>query len=360
MRKFIVLPLLVLLAACTERTAVGPDGDPGFVAAKGGIPGPPKKDKPPPDEEPPAADPADPAIAFNTYGRETGYCLRVMNDDGSNDTRLICGSGGGMILPSWSPYGTSLAFVNRETQYELWRMDVAVVNGVPQGSKELPLATCAWDPAWSPVGVPSLGGKEVIAYQAIGQDTDCRKDELRYVCADANGAADDCSGTLHTTASGAAVRYPAWSPDATKIAFVESRDPNGSHGWRIQIKDLGTLVDELVFDGEGEFWEIWDLDWSRDGGCLAFSAASARNKRRSNRHVYTLSVSDAPKSCEPGLTQIIEGGSGVAWSPNDGSLVVKSGGDLVKVNLTDYSTETLRRGGFHPDWWRNPPPAPVP
>ena len=36
MRKFIVLPLLVLLAACTERTAVGPDGDPGFVAAKGG------------------------------------------------------------------------------------------------------------------------------------------------------------------------------------------------------------------------------------------------------------------------------------------------------------------------------------
>ena len=41
MRKFIVLPLLVLLAACTERTAVGPDGDPGFVAAKGGIPGPP-------------------------------------------------------------------------------------------------------------------------------------------------------------------------------------------------------------------------------------------------------------------------------------------------------------------------------
>ena len=36
MRKLIVLPLLVLLAACTERTAVGPDGDAGLVAAKGG------------------------------------------------------------------------------------------------------------------------------------------------------------------------------------------------------------------------------------------------------------------------------------------------------------------------------------
>lgn len=275
-----------------------------------------------------------------------------MNDDGSNDTRLICGSGGGMILPSWSPDGTSLAFVNRETQYELWRMDVAVVDGVPQVSiPPLKLATCAWDPAWSPVGVPSLGGKEVIAYQAIGQDENCRKDELRFVCADAN---DSCSGILHTTASGAAVRYPAWSPDATEIAFVE--------GWRIQIQDLSTdpwTVDK-VFDSEGEFWEIWDLDWSRDGDCLTFSAASARSKRRSTRHVYTLSVSDAqPKSCEQGFTQIIEG-SGAAWSPDGGSLVVRISGDLVKINLTDYSTEMLRRGGFRADWRRHPPPLPAP
>ncbi len=34
MRKFIVLPLLVLLAACTERTAVGPDGPDGPAFAK--------------------------------------------------------------------------------------------------------------------------------------------------------------------------------------------------------------------------------------------------------------------------------------------------------------------------------------
>ena len=126
-------------------------------------------------------------------------------------------------------------------------------------------------------------------------------------------------------------------PDATKIAFVESRHPDGIHGWRIQIKDLSTLTLDatLAFDGEGEFgefWEIHDLDWSRDGDCLAFSAASAGNKRRSSRHVYTLRLSQAePNSCEPSLTQIIEG-SGAAWSPDDGSLVVKSGGGTTWVH----------------------------
>ena len=345
MRKFIVLPLLVLLAACTERTAVGPEGDPGFVAAKGGKKGPPTPEEPD----------ADPAIAFGTYdGRKNGdgYCLRVMNDDGSNDTRLICGSG--VLSPSWSPDGGSLAFVKRwyvSGEYELWRMDVtADDHGVPVGSDTTLLATCAGQPAWSPVPAP-VAGVQVIAYPEHGYSSKCRNNVLNYVTTDGGTPV-----TLYTATVGVNVGFPAWSPDATKIAFVESRDPDGSHGWRIQIKDLSTLPITLVFDGAGElgeFWEIWDLDWSRGGDCLAFSAASAGNKRRSTRHVYTLRLSESDRnSCEPGLTQIIEG-SGVAWSPDDGSLVVTSGGELVRVSLSDYSTETLRKGGFHPDWRRS-------
>ncbi len=350
MRKFIVLPLLVLLAACTERTAVGPDGDPGFVAAKGGIPGPPDKDRPP-EDEPPAV----PAIAFNTYGRETGYCLRVMNDDGSNDTRLICGSG--VLSPSWSPDGGSFAFVKRTDNIdvpgkpELWRMDVTVDDdGVPVWSGQTVLATCAGDPAWSPVGVPALGG-EVVAYSETGDPKNCDRNLLRYVTTGVGTPV-----TLYTAAEGVSVSFPAWNPDATEIAFVEVKQlPSGQNVRRINILYLPVTDSptvDIVFDGGDQFWEIWDLDWSRAGDCLAFSAASAK-KRRSKRHVYTLRVS-ADGSCESGLTQIIEG-SGAAWSPNanDESLVVRSGGDLVKVNLMDSSTETLRRGGFHPDWRRS-------
>ena len=129
------------------------------------------KDEPPeePPEEPPVADPA---IAFNTYGRETGYCLRVMNDDGSNDTRLICGSG--VLSPSWSPDGGSFAFVKRWNDIlvpgepELWRMDIEVKDGVPQITSASRLATCAGDPAWSPVDVPALESKVVVAYSEDG------------------------------------------------------------------------------------------------------------------------------------------------------------------------------------------------
>lgn len=346
MRKFIVLPLLVLLAACTEHTTVGPDGDPGLVAAKGGTKGPPDKDKPP--EEPPDPD-ADPAIAFNTYGRETGYCLRVMNDDGSNDTRLICGSG--VLSPSWSPDGGSLAFVKRyddiagSGQPELWRMNVTVdVDGVPVWSDPKPLATCAGQPAWSPVAV---GEVQVIAYAEAGYG--CQHNVLRYVTTDGN---PPLGTLLYEAASGVWVSFPAWKGDATKIAFVETEFLDDQNVWRIKIiHDLSTQTAVPVLDDpEHLFTEIWDLDWSRAGDCLAFSASSAR-KKRSKRHVYTLSVGTTGP-CASELTQIIEG-SGAAWSPDDESLVVKSGGDLVRVYLNDHRTETLRRGGFGPDWRRS-------
>ena len=74
-----------------------------------------------------------------------------MNDDGSNDARLICGSG--VLSPSWSPEGGSLAFVKRWNNIEfpgepeLLRMDVTVVDdGVPVLSNPEVLATCAGGP----------------------------------------------------------------------------------------------------------------------------------------------------------------------------------------------------------------------
>ena len=192
---------------------------------------------------------------------------------------------------------------------------------------------------WSPI--PKTGYSE-----------SCHSNLLRYVTT--NGVTVT-KGTLYAAADpGVRVSFPAWSGDATKIAFVESQLLSGQNVWRINILDLALETVITVLDGPNYlFTEIWDLDWSRGGDCLAFSAASAK-KRRSKRHVYTLGLEAQPNSCNPGLTQIIEGGSGVAWSPHDESLVVRSGGDLVKVNPMDSSTETLRPGGFEPDWRRNP------
>ncbi|MCH7490429.1 MAG: hypothetical protein IID05_07010, partial [Gemmatimonadetes bacterium] len=162
---------------------------------------------------------------------------------------------------------------------------------------------------------------------------------------------------LYTAAQGVRVSFPAWKGDATKIAFVETEFLDDQNVWRINILDLALETTVItVLDGPAYlFTEIWDLDWSRAGDCLAFSAGSASGKRRSSRHVYTLCDVSAVQGGSPGpvLTQIIEGGSGVAWSPDDLSLVVNSGGELVEVSLRDYSTETLRKGGFYLDWQRS-------
>ena len=357
MRKFIVLPLLVLLATCTEQTAVGPDGDAGFVAAKGGKKGPPTPEEPN----------ADPAIAFVTYdGRKKGdgYCLRVMNNDGSNDTRLICGSL--VSYPSWSPDGRSLAFERTGTiggEHELWRMDITgdVDGGVPVWSEQGPLATCAGQPAWSPVN----NGVQVIAYIEASYSDNCHRNLLRYVTTGGGTPV-----TLYTAAEGVSVSFPAWSPDASSIAFVELDKGSGQNVWSIKILHLPVKdepVVDIVFPGEDQFTEIWALDWSRSwkGDHLAFTAWTAASGKGHVSHVYTLAVSQPQGGTWEGgtLTQVIEGRFGVAWSPNDEFLVVKSGRDLVKVNLLtdDYSTETLRPGGFEPDWRRrNPPPASAP
>ena len=360
MRKLIVLPLLVLLAGCADQATVGPEGLDGgdVLAAKGGNHG-----KPP--EEPPPANP-DPAIAFNTYGRNTGYCVRVMNADGSNDTRLICGSGA--LYPSWSPPeggSMSIAFTKRwgtiqnNGEYELWRLDATVVGGVPQWSEVGPLATCAGEPAWSPGLVPALG-VEVIAYPEASYAENCRNNVLSYVPASGCGT-EPCAGALlHQAPLGVRVSAPTWSPDAASIAFIvqtpDETDPPGD--WSIKILDIATPATSLVFPGGDQYREIWDLEWSRSNGTgdrLAFSAAvpsGTGRKGRTTRYVYTLEVSRVGGSWTAGaLTQVIKG-TDAAWSPDNAKLLVNSGGDLVTVDLADYSTEMLRDGGFHPDWRR--------
>ncbi|KPK77108.1 MAG: hypothetical protein AMS25_16990 [Gemmatimonas sp. SM23_52] len=362
MRKIALISLLAFLVACADEAPVAPDQQHvgNVMAAKGG-------NKPP---EAPSS--ADPAIAFFTYSREYEYSIRVMNEDGSNNTRLIWGDG--VIDPSWKP-GTpgegSMAYTKRRGTesgyYELWRMDVRVDGGVLVAESSGPLAECAGEPAWSPVGVGWASGKEVIAYVeqgyncAPGAHSNPTSYELRYVCAEGDGT---CGGTLHTALEGVRINYAAWSPDASGIAFVESGRIGDENVWWIKILDLGTSPPTVseVFTTEGTgLHEVWYLDWSRVGDRLAFSAhgmtaggEKGKGKPKVRSYVYTLDVTpNGEGGWTPGtLTQLIEG-SGVTWWPDDQYLVVSQAWDLLKVDAaTGTIVATLSDCGAAPDMKR--------
>jgi hypothetical protein len=88
--------------------------------------------------------PANPAIATSIDG--TQDTLKVMNADGSNLTTVYNAPNVCSFSPSWSPLGAgtqinpySIAF----SQCTLRVIDVAVVNGVPQGLNAQILADAA-------------------------------------------------------------------------------------------------------------------------------------------------------------------------------------------------------------------------
>ncbi|MFQ5910958.1 MAG: TolB family protein [Thermoplasmata archaeon] len=281
-------------------------------------------------EEPPA----DPAIAY-----QHSTSLMVMNADGSRQTAIYTNSelSG---HPSWSPDGTSIAFriyIPDRGNPTLWRIDVTVVDDVPQGSNLYMLAEGVGVHAWSPAG-------DVIAFasrRAIGSG---ENRELRTV--PATGGPETL---LYTAPEGSWVRYPTWRSDASQIAFDEwdtTQQPYQNY-----LKVL-TLADSSVTTILGPSEDCFcDLDWAKTKDTLAYGAGQIA--------IYTLDLTEQNPT-----PQFVVGSEtkGVSWSPDDGKIVhgkgdFSNGGRLKGryVWTYDFATEEgekLAKGVF-PDWSRS-------
>ena len=354
MRKFIVLPLLVLLAACTERTAVGPEGDPGFVAAKGGKGkggggggGGGGGDEPlPPDLA---------AIVFARGG------LVVMNADGSNETLVYDWSG--VATPSWSWDGTGIVF-HQTTDQGDWirRIELTVNGGDVQMMGEVsdlfqcvdyfgtPRANC--HPAWSPAA------DEIAVADGMSKPA-----QIHIISADLGISVDVYTAPATPSPSEwdpnhvsyNAVRWPTWNSAGDKLAFVEDgladEECTGSSGG-VCIRVI-ERQDDTTWGTPGttckleSFSFAESLEWGRTDDLIVFSGLVLGERKGG---VYTLDIN---KNCMV-AGPIISGGKNPVWSADDLWIAwVKTRGDkLMLYSDATGNSYNVASNVRDPDWLR--------
>jgi len=241
--------------------------------------------------------PADPAIAYLDGGD-----LKVMNEDGSNQTTVFTSStthlGG---TPSWSSDGTSLAF--RAPGWRLMRVDLKLENGIPVAKDEPTLLTTdeVFQQAWSPTS-------NTIAY------TGDFSLYLKTVSADGG----DATIVYEMPPQHCSVRYPTWNPDGDKIAFVEGCD--GLDELQILTLADAPTTEAQTLIPEGEFYWISFPAWSRDSTRIVFGG------RETSDLDYAVYIVDVKTGLwhELGFRNPYGfQGAPYSWSPDDSKLVVR-------------------------------------
>ncbi|MGI8654779.1 MAG: Calx-beta domain-containing protein [Pyrinomonadaceae bacterium] len=198
--------------------------------------------------------------------------IYVMNADGSNLTQLTHfgdATDTSILGPAWSPDGTKLVFINISYINSAGNIlsQVILMNADGSGQEKLiyifrgrPITHA---PAWSPDGTR-------IAFASSGintRDIPFTVESFIYII-----NADGSGTTKVADASGSNGRYsplingsPAWSPDGTKLAFVNNKDGNpeiyvmGGDG-----SNKRRLTNNTAEDGFPT--------WSPDGNTIAFTS----------------------------------------------------------------------------------------
>jgi len=287
---------------------------------------------------PPAAE-----IAFHNNGS-----LWVMNADGSGRVELLpndCSHSSS----SWAPFGNGTAaapfrIITSSVCGPMVVADVDTAGGSVNVSnvQQIHIAGDWWDtqeagsphygePAWA----PGTGGEIVLTASWQANAATNEWVSALYVIATSE-LPNPTSQMLYQPPPGCSdAVYPAWSPDATTIAFVENCEAGGM-GIRALDRATETVTDLLelgVLDGIG------GIDWSRSGKRLAFSAG---------QRFYTLLLRTGEHTEEGS-------GFGASWSPDvtDSQLAFNTSGKR-RIKIIDFATGNLTTlgNGESPEWRR--------
>jgi TolB protein len=212
----------------------------------------------PADDYNPSISPDGLKIAFtsNRDSHQDGnYEIYIMNFDGSNQVRMT-NSAGNDGFPTWSPDGTRIAFTSsRDGAFS----EIYVMNA--DGANQTNLTnnpTDDYGPAWSPDG-------SQIAFVSCRDDTTAPNPFDRF----GKVYLMNADGTNPRPLVAAESRWPSWSPDGMKIAFMhfkESALPPELHTLDLLSQTETVLDTTIPFDGR--------IAWSPYGQEILFTSYS--------------------------------------------------------------------------------------
>ena len=281
--------------------------------------------------------PPDPAIAYRTQvtqGLSETYFLAVMNADGTNQTTF--GSASNAPHPAWSPDGRSIAY--HVSTYDINRVDVSIVNGVPQATApvSLPITHLAFDIAWSPDAT-----NPQIAYS---ESPAVLNDPVGVYLIPASPVSPFTETRIYQGPANNRMIWIAWNPQATRIALIQ-RSTTAMVD-TLFIIDVASKTASFVREFKRG---VNGLSWSRTApDRLALTYPNPDNTNHpAILDLTTNTLSDASS------------GPGAKWSPDDSRLVfvspTPSGTNPIYTVVLSTGVQTrLTTDGFEPEWRRNP------
>lgn len=219
-------------------------------------------------------------IVFES-SRDGQINLYLMNPDGSNQTRLTT-TNDSDVNPQWSPDGTKIAFVS----FRNGNSQIYVMNADGTNQTRITNNT-AYDnfPSWSPNG-------SQIAFSSN------RSGALQIYTMNANG-----SDQVAITASGVN-HAPAWQPGNGRWIAYMSQDTSGSWGLSLYDNAFPSSPPRVVTSGSGDLFP----QWSPDGSKLIFQST-----RDGNNEIYYVRFFDG--SFPVRLTNASSSEARPAWQP---------------------------------------------
>jgi Tol biopolymer transport system component len=273
-------------------------------------------------------------IAF-TSDRDGNKEIYVMNQDGTNQVRLTNNN----IVddhPKWSPDGKKIAFLSQNASgtYGIFvmnpdgsgRMEITPVLYLLPSENQYPV----WNMSWSP------DGQQIVFSDVVSSITST------LIVVNANGS----NRSILTSGF-----HPAWSPDGTKIGFVER---NGSSWQLYTIRPDGTDLQNIPLSlSDYGPWRM-PLAWSPDGRKIAFNVGDIgapeidiANADGSDRQIF-IDACDGfvPEGGCPGSTS-------PAWSPNGRTIAFVNHGEVAVKNIGEEAITRLTNTAgtnTNPNW----------